>query len=405
MRSVNEPVLLGGRPLLTEAPPLARPPLLRERGDLLAVFGDIVAGGTLTKGGHLATLEVELARFLGVAHAVVVSSCTSGLMLLMRGLGVGGEVVMPSFTFMASAHAARWNGLQPVFADIEPGGFGLSAASALAATSDRTVAILGVHVFGTPCDADALAQVAAARGVLLLLDAAPAFGAVYRDGTRVGGKGLAEVFSLSPTKPFTAGEGGIITTGDADLAQELRTAREYGNPGSYDSLFAGLNARMPELSAALALHQLPGFPGLLAHRLTLVQRYRAALADIPGIEFPRVPAGATSTHKDLSLTIDPVLFGIDRDTLAVALRAENVPTRNYFDPPVHRQTAYRGMSSGPLPNTEARASAVIAVPLYSGMADDVVDRICAVIRRIQVHAEAVARAVRPTPEMRSVEHV
>ncbi|MEV0728054.1 DegT/DnrJ/EryC1/StrS family aminotransferase [Polymorphospora sp. NPDC050346] len=403
--SVKEPVLLGGRPLLTQTPPLARPPLLREHGDLLAVFGDIVAGGTLTKGGHLAALEVELARFLGVAHAVAVSSCTSGLMLLMRGLSPGGAVVMPSFTFMASAHAARWNGLRPVFADIESGGFGLSASAASAAVDDRTVAILGVHVFGTPCDADALAEVAAARGVPLLLDAAPAFGAVYPDGTRVGGKGLAEVFSLSPTKPFTAGEGGIITTANEDLARELRTAREYGNPGTFDSLFVGLNARMPELSAALALHQLPGFPDLLARRLALVDRYRAALADVPGIEFPRVPPGATSTHKDLSLTIDPARFGIDRDTLVVALRAENVPTRNYFDPPVHRQTAYRQVASGPLPNTEARAAAVVAVPLYSGMTDDVVDRICAVVRRIQAHADGVAQAVRSTLRIRSAEHV
>ncbi|WP_320065450.1 DegT/DnrJ/EryC1/StrS family aminotransferase [Micromonospora sp. RTGN7] len=403
--SVDKPVLLGGSPLLTETPPLARPPLLREHGDLLAVFGEIVAGGTLTKGGHLAALEAELAEFLGVAHTVAVSSCTSGLMLLMRVLGAGGEVVMPSFTFMASAHAARWNGLRPVFADIDPGGFGLSAAAAAQATGDRTVAILGVHVFGTPCDADALAEVAAARGVPLLLDAAPAFGAVYPDGTRVGGKGLAEVFSLSPTKPFTAGEGGIVTTSDESLARELRIAREYGNPGSFDSLFVGLNARMPELSAALARHQLPGFPDLLARRLALVQRYRAALADVPGIEFPRVPPGATSTHKDLSLTVDPALFGIERDTLVVALRAENVPTRNYFDPPVHRQTAYREAVSGPLPNTEARASAVFAVPLYSGMTDDVVDRICAVIRRVQAHADSVAQAVRPTPQMRSVEHV
>jgi dTDP-4-amino-4,6-dideoxygalactose transaminase len=391
--SALDPVVLGGPPILTEAVPLARPPLVADAG-LLGTFGAILAGGVLTKGEQLAALERELAEFLGVGHAVVVASCTTGLMLVLRTLGRTGEVVMPGFTFMATAHAARWSGLTPVFADIDPQTFNLAPPSAGDAIGERTAAILGVHIFGTPCDADGLAKVAAERGVPFFIDAAPAFGAEYGDGTRVGGKGVAEVFSLSPTKTFTTGEGGIIATADGDLARELRIAREYGNPGDFDSLFAGLNGRMPELSAALGRHLLPGLPALIARRQELAARYREALADVPGVGFQLVPSGAGSTYKDHCLVIDGEKFGTDRDVLAYSLRAENVPTRNYFDPPVHRQTAYRDVATGPLPHSEALAASVIAVPLYSGMPDVVVDQICAAIRRIHHRAGEVGRVVR-----------
>lgn len=391
--SVLDPAVLGGPPILSEPVPLARPPLADDAA-LLGTLGAILAGGVLTKGEQLAALERELAEFLGVGHAVIVSSCTTGLMLLLRALGRTGEVVMPGFTFMATAHAARWNGLTPVFADIDPRSFGLAPRSAEEAVSERTAAIMPVHVFGTPCDADGLGKVATERDVPLLIDAAPAFGAEYGDGERVGGKGLAEVFSLSPTKPFTTGEGGIVATADGDLARELRIAREYGNPGNFDSLFAGLNGRMPEMSAALGRYFLPGLPDLLARRQELAARYRSALADVPGIGFQLVPPRATSTFKDFSLVIDEERFGLDRDVLALSLRAENVPTRNYFDPPVHRQTAYRDLDTGPLPNSESLAAAVIAVPLYSGMSDAVVDQICAAIRRIHHRAGDVGRVVR-----------
>jgi dTDP-4-amino-4,6-dideoxygalactose transaminase len=252
---------------------------------------------------------------------------------------------------------------------------------------------MGVHTFGTPCDADGLAEVAARRGVPLIVDAAPAFGGGYGDGSMIGGKGLVEVFSLSPTKPFTTGEGGVIATDDAALAREIRIGREYGNPGTFDSLFVGLNGRMPELSAALGRHHLPYLPGVLARRQALVDRYRAGLADLPGLEFQRIAPGARSTYKDLSITIDPARFGVDRDTLAGALRLEKVATRNYFDPPVHRQTAYRDVVTGPLPYSEALSGSVLAIPLFSHLDESVVDQVCAVIHRIHRHAEAVTRAL------------
>jgi dTDP-4-amino-4,6-dideoxygalactose transaminase len=234
--------------------------------------------------------------------------------------------------------------------------------------------------------------------VPLIFDAAPAFGASYAGGAMVGTKGIAEVFSLSPTKPFTSGEGGIVTTDDGDLAREVRTGREYGNPGNFDSLIIGLSGRLPELSAALGRNNLQRLPARLTRRRELAERYRRGLADVPGIGFQRVPAGASSTFKDFCVTIDPAPFGIDADAVAEAMGAERITTRRYYDPPVHRQSAYLNQK-GPalpqarpetLPNTESVAAKALTVPLHMNMDERLVDQICEVLRRIHVHAGKIA---------------
>ncbi|WP_433260043.1 DegT/DnrJ/EryC1/StrS family aminotransferase [Actinosynnema sp. CS-041913] len=392
---LTRPAILGGPPILADPVPLARPTIATDP-DLLAAFHDVLSSGIVTKGRHLAELEREVADLLGVAHAVLVASCTGGLMLTLRCLDLHGDIVLPSFTFMASGHAAVWNGLEPVFADIDPHTFAVAPGSVADEVTGRTAALLAVHTFGSPCDVDALAKIAAERGVPLVIDAAPAFGGRYPDGSPVGGRGTAEVFSLSPTKPFTTGEGGIIATNDGDLARELRIGRDYGNAGDYDSRFIGLNARMPELSAVLGRHNLPRLPALIERRQELADRYRAGLSDLPGIGFQRIPPGARSTYKDFCLTVSAAEFLLDRDTLADALRAEGVATRAYFDPPLHRQTAYQRFAGSrkPLPHSEELAAKALAVPLYSHMPEHLVDRICEVVHRIHQHGpEITARRV------------
>ena len=399
----NRPAIIGGPPILLDKVPLVRPATAFD-DDIQQMFRRILDSGALTKGPHLNMFEAEVTEFLGVGHAVVVSSCTTGLMLLMRCLGLRGEVVLPGFTFMASAHALRWNGLTPAFADVDPRTFTLTAATAEEMIGERTAAVLSVHTFGTPSDSEALARVAARRGVPLIIDAAPAFGAEYSDGDMVGRKGLAEVFSLSPTKPFTTGEGGIITTADAGLAQELRVAREYGNAGDFDSATIGLNGRMPELSAALGRHLLRHVPAQLHRRRLIADRYRRGLGDLPGVGFQHIPQGATSTLKDFCLTIDPPAFGLDRDALVEALSAEGVETRNYYDPPVHRQAAYRGVGHGrALPVSELVAKRALTIPLHPRLTDVVADQICEVVHRIHRHAEETGAEVarRRPPAMAS----
>lgn len=362
---------------LAQPIPLVRPSLEADDA-LLRSFGEILDSGMVTNGRLVRAFEEDVAEYLGVAHVVAVANCTTGLMMVLRCLDLTGAVVLPSFTFMATGHAVLWNGLTPRFADSDTGTCTIDPASVHALT-DQAAAVLAVHTFGAPCDVAALQEITDRQGIPLVIDAAHGFGSRYPDGTMVGTKGVAEVFSLSPTKPLSTGEGGLIATADEGLARELRTAREYGNPGDYDSRFAGLNGRMTEFAAALGSANLRKFPLRMTRRRALVQRYRDNLADIPGIEPQQIPAGTVSSYKDFVVRVDDA-YGLNRDQLATRLHEEHISSRTYFDPPLHRQYAYRHLTpEAPLPATELLSRRMITLPLYPGMDDAMVDRICDVI--------------------------
>ncbi|GGU80571.1 aminotransferase DegT [Streptomyces litmocidini] len=374
----------------------ARPPIPLVRpttepdGVLLSRMDDVLRSGMLTNGAWVRRFEEAAAEYLGVRHVVAVSNCTAGLLLVLRSIGRDKDIVVPGFTFMATGHVGVWNAQRVRFADSDPRTWTLDPASC-AGTAPDADAVVGMHTFGTPCDVDALRRAAGSR-TPVVLDAAHGFGSRYPDGTMVGGKGLAEVFSLSPTKPLSAGEGGLVTTGDDSLAEELRIGRDYGNPGDYDARFVGLNARMPELSALVGLSALERFPYWLERRTELVRRYRHNLDDLPGLAFQDVPEGARSSYKDLGVQVDPEAFGTDRAGLARVLSADGISSRFYFDPPLHRQTAYRSETAPPaLPVTDRLAARMITLPLYSHMPEHDVDRVCDAVRR--AHVDGPAHAV------------
>ena len=210
--------------------------------------------------------------------------------------------------------------------------------------------------------------VARESGIRLFFDAAHAFGSIHA-GSRVGGFGDGEVFSLSPTKVVVAGEGGIIATDDDLLAERCRFGRDYANPGDYDCRFVGLNARMSEPHAAMALGSLEGLDDRLAQRNAMASAYRALLDGTPGISFPQVLPGDYSTFKDFTILVDEEAFGLSADDLARALAADGVDTRRYYSPPVHRMQAYRftSGSDGNLPVTDRVAGQVLTLPLWIDM--------------------------------------
>jgi dTDP-4-amino-4,6-dideoxygalactose transaminase len=374
------PAVRGGQPVFPEGLPLARPNV-PDPGQVAERIRGILESGVLTNGPHVQELEERAATYLQVRHAVAVSSCTAGLMLVLRAADLTGDVVLPSFTFQATAHAVAWNGLRPSFADIEPETLTLSAKAAVRATGMRTSAVLATHTYGTPADVDGLAEAARQSGIRLFLDAAHAFGA--RHGRRpVGGFGDAEVFSLTPTKPLVAGEGGIVATDDDGLAEAVRVARDYGKEPDYDVRIIGLNARMSELHAAVALSSLDGIDERIARRNDIARAFREALRDMPGIGFPTVRDGDLSTYKDFTILVDGDIFGFGATTLGEALAAEGIETRRYYAPPVHRTRAYRAAGNGAdLPVTDWAASRVLTLPLWEGL-----DR-----RDVRLVAEAVAR--------------
>ncbi len=371
------------RQAFPEGLPLARP-RVADPARVAADTEAILRSGVLTNGPYVRRFEEASADYLGVRHCVAVSSCTAGLMLVLRAAELSGDVIVPSFTFAATAHAAHWNGLRPVFADVDPQTLTMSPAAAGRAIGMHTSAILATHIYGTPCDVEGLQRVAERNGLRLFFDAAHAFGSIHA-GRKVGGFGDAEVFSLSPTKVVIAAEGGVIATNDDLLAERCRIGRDYGNPGDYDCRFVGLNARMSELHAATAMVSLSDLEARLAERNRLAAVYTAALDGIVGIRIPAVPAGDRSTYKDYSVLIDPDGYGLDADTTAARLRDQGVETRRYYSPPVHMMRAYRSPAhaSADLAVTEVAAQQVLTLPLWVGMTDAQVRAVADLILQIQ----------------------
>lgn len=396
-------------------PGVARVPFVRpdlpDLADLRPHFEAIVASGQLTKGPYLQRLEAAAAAHLGVRHAVAVSSCTVGLLLVhralrllagrcpdtgcdvgrMRPLAAGDEVVLPSFTFLAAPAALEWNGLRPRFVDVDEATTNVDVSLVAAAIGPRCGAIAACHNFGNPCDVAGLAALARAHGLPLVIDAAHGFGA-RQGGRPVGAGATAQVFSLSPTKLLVAGEGGIVATDHDCLAESVRVGREYGNDGSYDARFAGVNGRMPETCAATAWVGLGSLDRIAAARRAIAAGYREGLEGVPGIGFVHEAPGNESSHKDFSITIDPHRFGADRDAVRAALDARGIDTRAYYDPPCHRQAAYAAAHEGraPLEVTDRLSARSLSLPIGRQVDRTVIERVCATIRAVAAPPRAAA---------------
>ncbi len=392
-----KPVVLGGRPVLTRPLPFMRPtlPSYRSVGRPLAeVFGS----GILTKGKYLEAFEVKVAKYLGVKNAVGVSSCTMGLLLAYKALGLEGEVLVPSYTFMATVHPLLWIGVEPVFVDVDADTWNVDPASVRAAITSKTSAIVGVHVFGNPAEIAELEAIAGKHHLGLIFDSAHGFGTLY-NGYPIGRYGDVEVFSTSPTKLLVTGEGGVVATNDDEMAAWIRLGREYGNRGDYNSDFPGLNARMQEFSAMLGIRSLRLLERTAIHRNHLAAIYMQGLGKVPGISFQKIHAKGRSSYKDFTILVDEVLFGIERDCLIWALRAEGVDTRKYYDPPVHLHNTYRTSwkrYEGKLPVTEGLAKRALSLPMGPHLRKAAVVKICGVIERIQRHAPEVKQRYEPS---------
>ncbi|MBC8249935.1 MAG: DegT/DnrJ/EryC1/StrS family aminotransferase, partial [Anaerolineales bacterium] len=346
--STSEPAILGNTPLFDQLLPIVRPtlPAYEALSDAVA---ELFETGMLTKGKYLREFEEAMADYIGVKHAVAVSSCTIGLLLTYQALELKGEAIVPSFTFMATVHPLVWNQVKPIFVDIDPETWNIDPQQIEEAISPRPSAIVAVPTFGNPADVEALEDIARRHGVRLVFDAAHGYGSLYK-GCPVGGFGDAEVFSSSPTKLLVTGEGGMVTTNDDEIARRIRVGREYGNPGDYGSEFAGVNARMQEFSAILGLKSLEMLEENAQQRNKVAEAFRSRLDKLPGLSFQKVEEGNRSSYKDFSMAVEESDFGLSRDELAQALRAENIDTRKYHDPPVHAPQA----SQSPISNLKTQ---------------------------------------------------
>lgn len=386
------PAILGGEPVFTETVPVSNCTLpgfetVEEK------YRDIFSTGMVTNHKYVQEYEAQMARYLGVRNAIAVSSCTSGLLLTLKCLELKGEVILPSFTFAVSGHVLAWNGLKPVYVDIDPQTCLINPDEVEKAITPNTCAILGVHIWGNPCDATRLQEIANRHGIPLLFDAAQATGSRYLENP-LGGFGNAEVFSCSPTKVVTSGEGGIVATNDDELAAKLRVGRAYGDDGSYDCAFEGINARMSEFHAVLGLASLEMADDAIAHRQHIFAIYQRELSKLPGIRFQEITSGGVTNGVYFSIIIDSGQFKLTRDQLYEALKVEHVDTRRYYDPPLHRQTTNAGLTAsyeGKLPHTEYIAANALTLPVFSHMTEKSAIGICQAIRQLHDHAESVQK--------------
>jgi dTDP-4-amino-4,6-dideoxygalactose transaminase len=392
-RSVADLAVLGGRPAFREPLYVGRPSA-GDRAKLMARIKGVLDRQWFTNDGPLVReFEHQLARTMGVRHCVATSSGTVGLELLARAAELTGEVILPSFTFVATAHAMRWVGLKPVFCDVDPFSHVLDPARVEELITPRTSAILGVHLWGRPCDVEALAGIAGRHGLRLFFDAAHAFGCTH-GGRAVGSLGDAEVFSFHATKFFTTFEGGAVTTSNDALARRLRLMRNFGFAGYDEVVSLGINGKMNEIAAAMGLTGLETLAGKMELNRAHHDRYRAGIQDLPGVRLQPCPPQERHNHQYVVLEIDAAQSGVSRDRLAEVLRAENVIARRYFHPGCHRMEPYRTEDPGAgsrLPVTERLADRVLVLPTGAALKPADVDMVCALVRLAVTHAAELER--------------
>ncbi|HYB99087.1 MAG TPA: DegT/DnrJ/EryC1/StrS family aminotransferase [Candidatus Limnocylindrales bacterium] len=339
----------------------------------------IVASARLSNGGPFEeSLCDRIAARVGAAHCIAVANATIGLMLAMRATARPGATlaVMPSFTFPATALAARWAGLEPLFCDIDERTWQPRVPiESLRPFADSIALLVPCNTFGAPCDIEQWIEIAEDLGVPLLVDSAAGLGGRYRDGRAIGGAGATEVFSMHATKSFGVGEGGLVVTADAALAARLRTMRNFGLGEDGVCVEPGLNGKLSELHAAVACRVLDGFDAALQRRAAIAERYRRRLAPLAvqlqdGAELS--PCQAASIR----------LRGADRGLVRERLLREGVETRHYFSPPLHRQPLFASCRAlGALEGTTAVAADILALPMSTRRTDEEIDRICDALAR------------------------
>ena len=359
-------------------------PTLPEFSSVDVMFKDIVSTRMLSNFAKYSNkLQSDIERKLTVNHALTFPNATSALMLTFKAMELSGEVILPSFTFSASGHALIWNGLTPVFADIDPKTFNIDPKDVIKKITDKTSAIYAVHIFGNPCDVETLQKIADEYKLKLIFDSAHALGS-KRKGVSIGSFGDIESFSLSGTKVITSAEGGIVTLKDKVLRDKLALGRNYGATDDYDCQYIGLNGKMSEFHAAIAIESLSLLDKSVFRRNLINTHYRERLKELPGISFQAVADSDLSTYKDMGIVIDKDKFGMDREQLMLELQREDIFTKRYFYPPLHRMKAYKDLNitARDLPNTEYLANNILCLPMYTHMELDTVDKICFAIFRI-----------------------
>lgn len=383
--------LFGGSPAFDEMLHVGRPNI-GDRDRLMARLNDMLDRRWLTNNGpFVQELEQKIADYIGVKHCVAACNGTIALELAIRASGLEGEVIVPSYTFVATAHALQWQEIVPVFCDVSPRTHTLDPAQVEKMITPRTTGIIGVHLWGRACDIDPLTEIAERHNLKLLFDAAHAFGCSYR-GEMIGNFGDAEVYSFHATKFFNTFEGGAITTNDDELAKRLRLMRNFGFAGHDNVIYIGINGKMSEPCAAMGLTLLESLDEIIETNYRNYKQYQRLLSDLPGVTFTNYDETEQTNYQYIVLEIDEAITSVSVADFVKLIHAENVLVRRYFYPGSHRMEPYRSYFPHAgllLPETERVCERILCLPTGTAVGPAEIDTISQMVRFIAENGPAM----------------
>jgi len=381
----------------------SRPPLFSEKlyvgrpnigskEKLLERFSDILDKKWLSNNGpYVQELEKGIEHLLGMRHCVAMANGTVALEILIRACGLTGEVIIPSFTFIATAHALQWQEITPVFCDIDPLSYLIDPLQVEQLITPRTTGIIGVHLWGRPCNVTILTKIAHKHNLKLIFDASHAF-ACSTENKMIGNFGEAETFSFHATKFINTFEGGAIVTNNDELADKIRLMRNFGFTGLDKVVYIGTNGKMNEVSAAMGLTSLESMDEFIRINYKNYKQYKSELESITGISLLTYDENEKNNYQYIVIELDPAITQITRDELMQVLHAENIVARRYFYPGCHNMEPYRSYFPHAkllLTQTESIANRILVLPTGTSISVDDITKICNIIKLTMSNADAI----------------
>jgi dTDP-4-amino-4,6-dideoxygalactose transaminase len=374
--------LVQGQPALEEKLHVGKPNI-GNRDHLMNRINDILDRRWLSNNGiYVQEFEQRIAEFVGVKHCIATCNATIALEIAIRAAGMKGEVILPAFTFIATAHALQWQEITPVFCDIDPLTHTIDPCRIEALITPRTTGIIGVHLWGQACNVKALEQIAQQHELKLIFDAAHAFGCAHQ-GQMIGSFGEMEVFSFHATKFINSFEGGAIVTNNDELATKIRLMENFGFAGIDEVVYVGTNGKMSEVSAAMGLTSLESIDEFVAVNHRNYKAYEQELWGIPGVTLLKYNSAERFNYQYVVLEIDEAFTGVSRDRLVQILHDNNIIARKYFYPGCHKMEPYRSYfphAGMLLPETEKLVNKVLILPTGTSISTEQIKFISQVIR-------------------------
>lgn len=387
-KSLKDLAIFGGTPAFKEKLYVGRPNI-GNRDRLLTRINDILDRRWLTNNGiYVREFEQRIADIVGVKHCIATCNATIALEIAIRAADLKGEVIIPSFTFIATAHALQWQEITPVFCDVDPSTHNIDPKQIEQKITPRTTGILGVHLWGRPCNVEALSEIAHTHNLKLMFDASHALGCSYK-GQMIGSFGDAEVFSFHATKFLNTFEGGAIVTNSDELAAKIRLMKNFGFTGYDNVVYIGTNGKMNEISAAMGVTGLESLDEFIGINYQNYKQYQKELSSISGIKLCVYDETETCNYQYLVLEIDEHTLGISRDKLVEILTAENIIARRYFYPGCHKMEPY--ISYFPynkmlLPETDKLSLKIMSLPTGTAVNSSNISKICQIISLVAANS-------------------